>query len=97
MGTTAAEGLVTVTVHGRGAAARRVAAVHREVLRRLGEDAYAAEKVPPGEALVRLLLARGLTVSTAESCTAGLVAAALTDLPGSSGAFLGGSSPTTTG
>ncbi|MGB3554371.1 MAG: nicotinamide-nucleotide amidohydrolase family protein [Jannaschia sp.] len=34
--------------------------------------------------------ARGLTIATAESCTGGMVAAALTDLPGSSEMFLWG-------
>jgi PncC family amidohydrolase len=33
---------------------------------------------------------RGLTVAVAESCTGGLVAAAITAIPGSSGYFLGG-------
>ncbi|MEM8851994.1 MAG: CinA family protein [Pseudomonadota bacterium] len=42
------------------------------------------------EALLRTCLARGLTVATAESCTGGMVAAALTDLPGSSAMFLWG-------
>jgi nicotinamide-nucleotide amidase len=37
-----------------------------------------------------LLLSRGLTVGTAESCTGGLVAKRLTDTPGSSRYFLGG-------
>jgi nicotinamide-nucleotide amidase len=60
------------------------------VLRRLGAHAYAAERIPPGENLVRLLLEKGLTVAVAESCTAGLVAARLADRPGSSGALLGG-------
>lgn len=31
--------------------------------------------------------ARGLTLATAESCTAGLIAATITDIPGSSGIF----------
>lgn len=37
-----------------------------------------------------VLRARGLTLATAESCTGGLVAALLTDLPGSSDYVLGG-------
>ncbi|MEA2681816.1 MAG: nicotinamide-nucleotide amidase [Chloroflexota bacterium] len=40
--------------------------------------------------LQRLLKDRGLTICAAESCTGGLVCAALTDLPGSSEYFLGG-------
>lgn len=40
-----------------------------------------------GEGLVRDLLASGKSVATAESCTGGWIAKALTDVPGSSGAF----------
>jgi nicotinamide-nucleotide amidase len=40
-----------------------------------------------GERLVRELLASGKSVATAESCTGGGIAKALTDVPGSSGAF----------
>lgn len=37
--------------------------------------------------LIELLLKKGLTVSTAESCTGGMVAARLTSVSGASGAF----------
>ncbi len=42
------------------------------------------------ERIQGICLGRGLTVATAESCTGGLLADALTDVAGSSGYFLGG-------
>jgi PncC family amidohydrolase len=42
------------------------------------------------EEIGALLVARGLTLVTAESCTGGLVANRITDVPGSSAYFLGG-------
>src|ERR1700684_4568794 len=50
-----------------------------------GEDAYQLA----GQILARLE-ARGRTVAVAESLTGGLVAAALTDIPGASASFRGG-------
>lgn len=42
------------------------------------------------ERLQGVCLGRGLTLAVAESCTGGLVADAITDVPGSSGYFVGG-------
>jgi nicotinamide-nucleotide amidase len=42
------------------------------------------ETLDAARALLALLEARGLTLATAESCTGGLIAAALTAIPGSS-------------
>jgi nicotinamide-nucleotide amidase len=46
--------------------------------------------VAVAERLQGVCLGRGLTVATAESCTGGLVAHAITEVSGSSGYFVGG-------
>jgi len=43
-----------------------------------------------GGRLLELARARGLTIATAESCTGGMVGAAITAVPGSSDVYLGG-------
>lgn len=40
--------------------------------------------------LIKILSEKALTIATAESCTGGLVAKLITDVPGSSQAFIGG-------
>jgi nicotinamide-nucleotide amidase len=74
-----------------GEARRRLGAVEGEMVRRLGDDLYDRGG---GGSLARVcgaLLARaGESVAVAESCTAGMLAAALTDEPGSSAWFRGG-------
>lgn len=51
-----------------------------------------AAKTPidPAKKIIDLLTKAGKSIVTAESCTGGLIAAALTDVPGSSAAFYGG-------
>lgn len=44
----------------------------------------------PEERLGNILVARSLTIGTAESCTGGLIANRITNVPGSSGYFEGG-------
>jgi nicotinamide-nucleotide amidase len=51
---------------------------------------FEAESGDVAEALNDALLARRLTVATAESCTGGLLAKRITDRPGSSEVFVGG-------
>jgi nicotinamide-nucleotide amidase len=50
---------------------------------------FSREEMGTPDLVLSLLRARGLTLATAESCTGGLVAARLTDVPGSSDVFLG--------
>ena len=49
-----------------------------------------ADTLARAEALLARLRTGGLSVATAESCTGGLIAAALTAVPGSSASVLGG-------
>lgn len=49
-----------------------------------------SELVALAERLQGVCVGRGLTVALAESCTGGLIAATITEVPGSSGYFVGG-------
>jgi nicotinamide-nucleotide amidase len=72
-----------------GAEARgdELAAALREPLARY---LFSEDERPVQEIVLGLCRARGLTLATAESCTGGMVAARLTDVPGSSDVFVGG-------
>lgn len=56
----------------------------------VGKWRFDAPSGDVAEALSEALRERGMTVATAESCTGGLVAKRITDLPGSSDVFVGG-------
>ena len=60
------------------------------IFQRAGKFIYATKEVSLEATIVGMLSAGGLTVAVAESCTGGLVASRLTDVPGSSASFLQG-------
>ena len=68
----------------------RAQAITSGLAEALGEHLFAENDRPIGELVLELCRRRGLTIATAESCTGGLVAGRLTDVPGSSDVFLGG-------
>lgn len=57
------------------------------LMERIGEYVYGYDDDTPEKVLVELLKQRKLKVSTAESCTGGLIASRITDVSGSSGVF----------
>jgi nicotinamide-nucleotide amidase len=67
-----------------------VAELGAKIQEALGNRIYSLGGEPIEAAVGMLLKQRGATLSVAESCTAGKVAARLTDTPGSSDWFLGG-------
>lgn len=81
---------VEVTVRAEPEAAAALAALVAGLREQLGDAVYAEDERPLAEHVLAGLRARGLRLAVAESCTAGLVAARLADIPGSSDVLLGG-------
>lgn len=73
-----------------GRAEELLAELSRRVKPRLDQYIFACDEEILEETVGQLLLAKGLSIGAAESCTGGLVAARLTDVPGSSAYFKGG-------
>jgi nicotinamide-nucleotide amidase len=67
----------------------RAGELERRLRAPLERHLFARDERPVEELVLDLCRARGWTLATAESCTGGLVAARLTDVPGASEAFLG--------
>jgi nicotinamide-nucleotide amidase len=72
------------------AAYGRLLAMEADVRELLGDRVYGSGDDTLEMVVGRMLLSRGETVATAESCTGGLLSARITDVPGSSQWFGGG-------
>ncbi len=94
VGVTAADAIISVHVTARGANSLEASAAADDTLAvlrdRLGSLIFAEKNETLQQAVATLLIERKNTVATAESCTGGLLAKKLTDVPGSSAYFLGG-------
>jgi nicotinamide-nucleotide amidase len=83
-------GEVEVVTRFAPAAADAYAALAEVIRQRHGDTLFSDDGRSVDEQVAALLVERSLTIAVAESCTGGLVAARLTELPGSSRYMLGG-------
>lgn len=83
---------IRITAKGKGAAEteRLIAGVMSQVEMRLRDYIFAVDDEDIEAVVGKLLGTAGYTIALAESCTGGLVASRLTDVPGSSEYFKGG-------
>ena len=81
---------ITTKAPSEAEADARIARVERQLRKRLGALVFGTDDETLEAAVGKLLAERGLTVTTGESCTGGLIANRLTDVSGSSVYFLGG-------
>ncbi len=94
--TTVLAGVGDIHVHFRARSANETEAgalldeVEAQVASLLGERIYSRQGESLEEVVGEMLAARGATLSVAESCTGGMVASRITDIPGSSRYFRGG-------
>ena len=81
---------ITTRANTEEEAQEKIRPVEREVIARLDDYFFGEDDETLEGAVARLLQARGATLALAESCTGGLLAKRLTDMPGSSAYFTEG-------
>lgn len=86
----AAPGEVEVVLFAADGDARDLPAATAAARAALGTYCYSDDGASLPETVLRIARARSEVIACAESCTGGMIAAALTDVPGSSDAFAGG-------
>ncbi|MFY9739467.1 MAG: competence/damage-inducible protein A, partial [Candidatus Cybelea sp.] len=67
-----------------------IAPLQTEIARRLEDGVFGYDADTPASAILSLMRSQRRRLATAESCTGGRIAAALTSVPGSSQSFVGG-------
>jgi nicotinamide-nucleotide amidase len=87
LGYCARPGEVDVRIVGKAKAIEQADAIIRSTL---GPSVFSAADETLEEVVVKLLVQRGQTVAVAESCTGGLLANRITNVPGASAVFLAG-------
>lgn len=97
VGTTASHAILSVRVLAEGTSAAESRELLRadvdKIRRRLGTIVFGEGDDTLEAVVARLLIEQHKTIATAESCTGGLLAKRLTDIPGSSAYFLRGYVP----
>ena len=90
VGTTVHDGIVSVRIYASGPrdqVAAMIAEKTAAVRQRLGALIFSSDEITLDAAVTHELLQRHQSVATAESCTGGMVAMMLTNIPGSSHCF----------
>ncbi|OCA97542.1 competence/damage-inducible protein A [Clostridium beijerinckii] len=81
---------ITAKAETKDEALKFIEPIEEEIKNRLGDNVYATEDINIEEVVARLLIEKKLTISTAESCTGGMIASYLINYPGISEVFLEG-------
>ena len=86
------EAILRITAKGKTQAEAQmlIVPVENQVRQRLGDNIYGIGDTNIESVVAQILIDRKLTISTAESCTGGLVAAKLINCPGISSVFMEG-------
>jgi nicotinamide-nucleotide amidase len=81
---------ITAKASDEERALRMIAGLEQKARERLGSCVFGVDEEDLETVVVRMLVERSLTLSLAESCTGGLIAHRVTNVPGSSETFLAG-------
>jgi nicotinamide-nucleotide amidase len=86
------ESILRITARGRDEkeAEELIKPVEKEIRERLGDNVYGTDDTDIESVVAEMLLYNNLTISTAESCTGGLLSGRLINYPGVSAVFMEG-------